>query len=291
MMAKNGTEHLLTNKSYIFEMKLDGIRALCCKGKKLKFLSRNGLNITKNYPEFDFYDSIKTTECILDGEIVVFDKKGNPQFQLWQERNKQEGDIPAHLQCHYIVFDVLFLDGKSLLDTPLIKRKGVLNKLIAENDTLQTSFFTEKGKKLWKIAEKRDLEGVIAKKKDSGYNLGSRSDEWMKIKRFKTIDCVVVGYTQEKRMLTSLLLGLHEDGKLFFSGKVGTGFDEAMMKTLLGKLKKMDTTLELPKEAIPVKPQLVVEIKYSEITKDKKLRAPVFVRVRKDKKVEECVLE
>ncbi len=289
MLATIGTEDLLDRSGYYFEPKMDGIRALCYKKTKLKFTSRNGIIITEKYPEFDFFDNLKAEECILDGEIVVYDEKGHPSFQLWTERNKKKNMHAAT----YVAFDILYLDGKSLMDEPLHKRKKILEKVVKENDFLQVSFYTKKGKELWKLMKEKALEGVIAKKEDSPYELGVRSSSWKKIKNTNEIDCVILGYTAEKRALTSLALGLYDNGSLIFSGKVGTGFDEKTIEELKDKLDGLrigSKIIETEPGVIPVKPVLVAQVKYLEITKDRKLRAPVFMQLREDKEAEECIL-
>jgi bifunctional non-homologous end joining protein LigD len=286
MLASIGTEEILERKDFYFEPKLDGIRALCYKKTKLKFTSRNGINITKEYPEFDFFDSIDAEECILDGEIVVYDEKGHPSFELWHN-NRDE------YQATYVVFDILYHNGKSLLNEPLYVRKKILDKIIKAHDHLQFSVYTKNGKKLWNIMKERKLEGVVAKKDDSSYEIGVRSDAWKKIKIINDIDCVIIGYTSEKRKISSLALGLYEKGELIFAGKVGTGFDEEMMNHLKEKLDEMtldESLIETEKGVIPVQPLLVAQITFLEITKNKKLRAPVFVRIREDKDPEECIL-
>ncbi len=287
MLAISGTEDLLDQPGYLYEPKLDGIRALCFKKKKLKFLSRNELNITTKYPEFNFLDNIKADECILDGEIVVYDKKGHPSFSLWMQREQEGLKVPAT----YVAFDILYLNGKSLLHLPLQKRKKILEKVVKEGKHLQTAFYTINGRALWRQVKKRALEGVIAKKINSTYELNSRSSTWRKIKLSNDIDCVILGFTVEKRQLTSLALGLYVNGKLQFVGKVGTGFDEKAIVSLrkkLDKIKLKNAIVETEKGVIPVKPVLVVQVAYQQITHHQKLRAPVFMRLRKDKKAKEC---
>ena len=141
MLASIGTQDLLDRKGYYFEAKLDGIRALCFKKNKLKFTSRNGINITSKYPEFMFFDYLDAKECILDGEILVYDENGHPSFNLWAQKNEGKGDLEAT----YVVFDILYLNGKSLLNEPLYARKKILEKVVKEKDNLQTSFYTKKG--------------------------------------------------------------------------------------------------------------------------------------------------
>lgn len=289
MLAAMGTEDLLDRKDYLFEAKLDGIRALCFKRKRLKFISRNGINITGKYPEFMFFDDLDAEECIIDGEIVVYDEKGYPSFDLWMEKDKGNADAAAT----YVAFDILYLNGKSLLNEPLYLRKKILDKVVREGNNLQTSFYTKKGRKLWNMVRQKQLEGVIAKKNDSSYELNVRSDSWRKIKITKDIECVIIGYTAEKRQLTSLALAFYDNGKLRFAGKVGTGFDEREMDDLRRQLDGIaikSSSVETEKGVIPVEPILVAQINYLQITKNNKLRAPIFVRLREDKDAHDCIL-
>lgn len=289
MLATAGNEDLLDDKGYLFEAKLDGVRALCYKKRRLKFTSRNGINITDKYPEFTFFDNLDAKECILDGEIVVYDENGHPSFGLWMERDKGNIDVEAT----YVAFDILYINGKSLLNEPLYVRKKILDKVVKEGNHLQTSFYTKKGRELWNMVKEKSIEGVIAKKNDSSYELNARSDSWRKIKITKDIDCVILGYTAEKRQLSSLALGLYDKGNLHFAGKVGTGFDERTMSDLRKMLEKIvvkEAQTEMEKGIIPVEPVLVVQINYLQITENNKLRAPVFVRLRKDKHARDCTL-
>ncbi len=288
MLATIGNENILDKKGYLFEVKLDGIRALCYKKTKLKFTSRNGIIITNKYPEFNFFKDLKAKECILDGEIVVFDEKGRPSFEKWGEHQKSKTK-----DAKYIAFDILYYNGKSLLKEPLYKRKKILDKVVKEGDNLMLSAYTEDGKKLWRFVKENKLEGVIAKKSDSSYVLGERSSDWIKIKITKEVDCVILGYTTEKRTLTSLALGFYNKDNLVYAGKAGTGFNERSMKELKEKLEKIKLKKELIETesgVIPVKPILVAEVTCHEVTKNGKLRAPVFKRLREDKNPEECVL-
>lgn len=287
MLATPGTVDLLDRQDYYFEAKLDGYRALCFKKTRLKFTSRNGIIITHKYPEFDFFDDLEAEECILDGEIVVYNENGIPSFELL--RNREENGLTAT----YVAFDILYLNGNPLLSSPLYARKKILDKVVKESEHLQVSFYTKKGRELWNTAKKKSLEGVMAKKDDSSYELGERSDSWRKIKLSHDIDCVILGYTQEKRSLTSLALGLYDGDRLVFSGKVGTGFDEKTMAELKSKLDeiKVDKPIvETEEGVIPVMPVLVALVNYFEVTKAGKLRAPVFIRLREDKDPLECVV-
>lgn len=289
MLSKLGTRDDLELPDYIFEPKLDGIRALCFVNKQMKFMTRNGLDITHQFPEFDFRDQIKARECILDGEIITYNKNGHPDFNLLQ--NRAQTDIAAT----YVVFDILELNGKSLINLPLLERKKILKKIIKERGSLEKVPFTTNGKKLWKLIKKHRLEGVMAKKSDSFYHPGRRTHDWVKIKSTHTLDCVVIGYTQEKRHVSSLALGLYKEHHLYYVGKVGTGFSATEIYNLYSKLQKI--TAKTPhainaeyatRGIIWVKPKLVAEIEYLMMTKDQRLRAPVYIHLRFDKEPMQC---
>jgi len=280
MLAKIGDETVLGAPGYIYEPKLDGIRALLHYGKNPTFESRNGKDLTARFSTI-CVPPLKTSTCVIDGEIVAYDPKGNPDFNLLQN------DGPAM----FVAFDILEKDGVNLRNKPLMDRKKILQETLKENATVQLIFYTEQGKKLWSAMKKRGTEGVIAKKKDSVYQEGKRSDSWVKIKFLKTVDAIVIGFTETKRKISSLALGLYDDGSITFIGKVGTGFDEQFIERFYPQLERIRTAKNsgvLPKEIIPVKPRFVAEVQYLEFTPDCKLRAPVFKRLRDDKEASEC---
>jgi len=292
MLCKNSDKEILKSKDYIFEPKIDGYRAFCIKEKtELKIISRRGNDITEDFPEFKFLKNMKVKQCKLDGEIVIFDEKGNPSFELMQNRSQYKHNAV------YIVFDILEKDGKNLKDLPIEDRKNVLAKIVIENANLQIMPSTDDGEKLWNYVTKRNVEGVVAKKKGSPY-IGNRSSQWLKIKRQNTIDCVIVGLTQKKREVSSLGLGLYDSqNHLKFIGKVGTGFSEKILRSLNALLKKdkkinfEPITGDLPRDLIPVVPKNVCEVKFLKVTKDSRLRMPVFLRLRDDKLPKECLLD
>ena len=307
MLAKIGEKSILSSKQYFFEPKLDGTRAvLYMKGRKLDFINRRNRNITYRYPEFkNFHKFINAESCILDGEIVVYDKKGIPNFNLLQMRDQLEK--PAMIQIRYkelpatyVVFDILEKDGKSLVNLPYIERKKILEQTVNENEHLELCFYTQDGTSLWKKVRKVKLEGVMAKKRNSRYYPGRRLDEWLKIKNLKTVDVVIVGFSQEIRIISALCMALYKNGKLYYIGRVGTGFTEGFLKELYPKLKKI-IQKKIPVENPPknwekhnikwLKPMYVAEVRYLEVSKDKILRAPSFMRLRYDKPVRECVWE
>jgi bifunctional non-homologous end joining protein LigD len=288
MNAKVGSIKDLENPDYIFEPKLDGIRALCYVDKSLKFISRNNKNLTDTYPELDFRKKIRAKTAILDGEIVAYDKKGKPSFALLQAGGKP---------C-YVVFDILAKNGVQLTKKPLLERKKILNEtIISEGKGLEKIFFVRDGKRLWRKIKKAHLEGVMAKTDDGLYYPGLRTRQWLKIKVEQSIDCIIIGYRPGKRAIGSLSLGLYDDGLLTYIGNVGTGFTEDFLRTLrrrfkpLGPRTKIVKNERAPKNTIWVKPTIVAEIKYLKVTSYGILRMPVFLRIRKDKKPKECTFK
>jgi bifunctional non-homologous end joining protein LigD len=288
MLASIGKKDILKSKDYLFEPKLDGYRALCTfKKNKIKLTSRNGRDITKEYPELDF--KLKK-DCVLDGEIVMYDMKGNPSFSMMQRRKFNEKD-----KATFVAFDIVELEGKNIRNLQLSERREILESVVVLGDRLQITPTTDDGEKLWDVVAKRNLEGVIAKRKTSKYIEG-RSKEWLKIKNEITVDCVIIGYKTKIRTIGSLSLGLYDNQKIKYIGQVGTGFTESFLKELYTKLKFIQTNTkstlpDLPKDIIPVHPLLVCEVKFLELTQDMKLRAPVFLKLREDKMPNECTFD
>ncbi len=284
MLAATGTQAVLTSKDYFFEPKLDGYRALCQKrAETLRFVSRARRDITHEFPELTFSDQIKA-DCVLDGEIIVYDERGNPSFALLHSRT-QHGRAPT-----YVAFDILELEGRSLHALPLSKRRLILAGIIEEGRRLQLMPSTDDGERLWNVVTARHLEGVIAKKKDSMYIRG-RSRQWLKVKCEPTVDCIIVGYLTKTRHIASLALGLYDRGTLTYIGQVGTGFTESFLEELARTFVSSSNGVVLPKNVKHVVADKVCEVRYLAYTKAHRLRAPVFVRMRDDKPPEECTID
>jgi bifunctional non-homologous end joining protein LigD len=304
------------SKDWLFEVKWDGVRSILFFNKLKKTLelqSRNGRFITHRYPEIvtAFKLAIKCKEsAILDGEIVVLDKKtGIPNFQNHQRRMNIDSSreieiLSKDLPATYYFFDILYLDKKNLQDLPFLERRKILSEVIIENTRIKNSDFMEEiGKKIFDSTKRMGLEGLIAKHKSSKYVQGIRSREWLKIKHIKTQDCIVIGYTRgegnRKNYFGSLLLAVNDSkGKLQFVGHTGSGFDFFLLKQIYDKLQKIRIE-KCPVEHVPytnrepfwTQPELVVEIKFSNWTSGKIMRSPIFLRVREDKTPKECLLE
>jgi bifunctional non-homologous end joining protein LigD len=290
---------------FLFEWKFDGTRCICFVGEKLRLQNRRLMNITYRYPELQLQSYVNAKKAILDGEIVVL-REGKPSFRDLQLREHVVDPLRIELLSRslpatFIAFDILYLDGQPLVELPLIERKENLKRVVKESPRLILSRHVEgEGKRFFGEVVKLGLEGVMAKRKDSAYQIGRRSRDWLKIKSFKSIDCVIVGFTPgegwREPYFGALLLGAYHGGRLRFLGKVGTGFDEALLRCLAPLLRKLLTEAnpvgeEPPYPARWVKPELVCEVKFLELTDDMKLRAPAFRRLREDKAPDECKLE
>jgi bifunctional non-homologous end joining protein LigD len=283
---------------WIFEIKWDGYRALAEINKSgNRLYSRNGLTFDKAYPKvFDALKSIKQN-VVIDGEIVVFDEKGRPNFQKLQ--NYKSND---RYPIQYYVFDILELDGKSLTDYPLIDRKAILKGIIPESNVIRYCDHVEdEGKTLFTEMQNMNLEGMIAKRKKSKYFIGKRTSDWLKIKNIQSQEAIIVGFTDPKgsrKYFGSLLLGVMKKNKLVSIGNVGTGFTDKSLKELHVKLKPLirkQSPLDVPIKETPditwVEPNLVCNINFTEITDEGSVRHPVFQGLRIDKKPKEVVLE
>lgn len=291
-------DEVFDNDEWVFENKFDGYRTLIqIHNGKVDLISRNGISFNNKYSELvKMFDTIKE-DVILDGEIVVEDEKGNSKFQWLQYY--QDNPDQGKLKCY--IFDILYFNGFDLTGIELLQRKKILEALIPRsNVVIYSNHITGKGTKALKEAEKNHREGLIAKKAASVYLVNKRSKDWLKIKISKEQEMVIGGYTdpQGSRLgFGALLLGYYDGNTLIYSGKVGTGFNDDLLKDLLIRLKKLERKTS-PFKIIPneknahwVKPKLVAQIKYSEWTETGSLRHPVFIGLRDDKEPKEVKKE
>jgi DNA ligase D-like protein (predicted ligase) len=289
------------SEDFWFEPKWDGTRTLAFVGDRLRLQNRRLMNITNRYPELTLRQDIDAKEAILDGEIVVL-REGKPDFRLLQTREHVCDELRIELLAQtmpatFIAFDLIYLDGKPLVDLPLMERQAKLADIVTESSRILLSQHVEThGKRYCKEVAKFGLEGAMAKRKLSTYQIGKRSRDWLKLKNIKTADLVIVGYTPgggwRQEYFGALALGAYREGKLEFLGKVGTGFDERLLRLITPLLKAREARkpveAEPPYEVRWVRPELVCEVKYLELTPDLKLRAPSFRRLRSDKEPAEC---
>jgi bifunctional non-homologous end joining protein LigD len=307
------------NKDWVFEVKWDGVRSILFFHKTkgiLEMQSRNGKSITHRYPEIikalkSISSAIKCKEsAILDGEIVVSDKKnGIPNFQDHQRRmninNIKEIEILSRqIPATYYFFDILYLDGKDLQRLPFLERRKILSDTIEENSRIRISDFIEEiGKEIFDKTKSMGLEGIVAKHKSSKYLQGIRSRDWLKIKNIKTQDCIIIGYTKgegnRENYFGSLLLAAYDSkSKLRFVGHTGSGFDFDQLEKVYERLQKMKVEKcqisYVPytnRDPVWINPELVAEIKFSNWTGEKIMRAPIFLKFREDKIPKDCIIE
>jgi bifunctional non-homologous end joining protein LigD len=284
-------DEIFDSEEWVFENKYDGYRALIQIHKgKVELVSRNGLSFNAKYKDLVEAFGIIKDDMILDGEIVVEDEKGNSHFQ-WLQYFAENPDR-SKLKCY--VFDILYFNGYDLTSLELLQRKRILEAILPQTDEiLYSGHIIGEGTKAMEEAEEKGTEGLIAKKITSRYHVNKRSKEWLKIKVTKEQEMVIGGFTEPKGSRSgfgSLLLGYYEDGKLQYSGKVGTGFNEDSLRDMHEKLVKLEQKTSpfavKPKEPKVhwIKPDLVAQIKYSEWTETNSLRHPVFIALRTDKK-------
>ncbi len=297
MLAKLHDEAFDSDK-YLFEIKWDGYRAIAeINGEDTRLYSRNGLSFRDEYPVvFEELGKI-THKAIIDGEIVVLDENGIPSFQLLQQYGHSP-DVPMV----YYVFDLLSLDGKNTEDLPLTDRKELLKKLLPESDVIRyCDHVLARGKDFFKAMQAKGLEGMIAKPVNSTYSEGSRNGGWLKIKHMLTDEAVIAGFTKprnSRKYFGALILGTYEKGKLVYIGHTGTGFNQKTLKETYAKLQELVTDENPFREPVRVnspvtwvKPELVCNLKYTEVTASGNRRHPVFMGLRIDKKPKEVQAE
>ena len=309
MMAKTGDP--FDSDNYFFELKWDGLRVLMfLQNGKLELQNRNLRDVTASYPEIQTVTKrVRAKKAIIDGEVVVLSKKGTPDFGKLQNRFGIED--PKRVETArranpvtYVAFDLLHLNGKDIIKNQLDVRKSTLHDLIEEGPHLLYGDHIERnGLQYYSEALKLGFEGVIAKEKHSPYLIGVRSSFWTKSKGSQTLDAIVVGYTQgegmRKATFGSLVMAMYDDKrKLVHVGNVGGGFDDKSLleiKPMLDKLvvKKpiIAGPIEAPSPITWVRPGIVAEILYANITSDRKLRFPRFRTLRLDKRPEESRLD
>ncbi len=290
---------------HLFELKWDGMRALAfIESGDLKLFSRNGRNVTSQFPEFaDMPAHVNSSPLILDGEIVCLDEQNRPDFSRLQQRlQAKRVGLKQKFPVNFIVFDLLYTNGRSVMKEPLVDRKGRLNEALDPTEVVQACEFVEsEGTAFFEATCNLGLEGVMAKEKSSIYLPGQRSPRWLKVKRVRESEFVIGGYSfggARKELFSSLLLGLYDDdGRLKYVGSVGTGFSETEAKAIYTHLLALHVD-DMPFSAAPdvrrlihwCRPEVVCQVEYGEFTLDGKLRYPIYLRLREDKTPVDCTL-
>ena len=294
---------------WIFEVKWDGYRAIAImNAKSVALQSRNDKSFNEKF--YPVYDALVkcNLHAVLDGEIVVINETGNSDFGALQNwRSEADGEL------FYYIFDILWLDGYDLKSLSLMDRRKILKTLKLPSNNLRISEgFEESGIRLFESVKKLGLEGIIAKNKWSTYHENNRTREWLKIKSYQRQEVVIGGYTindGSSKLFSSLLVGVYKNGKLIYTGKIGTGFNEKTQKELLNQFRPL-VAKSAPFQSIPdinkpsrfrpdppnakaiwLKPKLICEVSFTEMTSDGIMRHPSFEGMRSDKKPDTVVME
>ena len=297
---------------WIYELKFDGIRLIAVKiDKKVSLISRNGNNLNARFPEIvAAIRELAVRECVIDGEVVAVDGQGRSSFQLLQALEMEGRESPVYLY----IFDLLQLNGRSLIALPLRARKEILEGFeIADPIRYSGEIGGEAGVLLREV-KRRGLEGVVGKQRDSIYEPGRRSGAWIKLKCVNEQEFAIGGYTppgEARKHFGAVLVGYYKAKKLLFAGKVGSGFTEKSLSILHKKFQN-ESRDDCPFADLPskqggqwvqgitpsmmrkihwVNPAFVAQIKFAEWTRDGKLRQPVFLGLREDKQPTEVTRE
>ena len=294
---------------WAYEFKWDGVRALAeLAGGRLRLFARSGADITKAYPELAGLNRALAeagiTDAVLDGEIVLLDADGRPSFVALAERMHvrdlaRARTLAASLPVTYMIFDVLSANGRDICGVPYAQRREWLESVaprLGEGGPWVVPPRFADGAATVAAARSLALEGVVAKRLSSLYRPGTRSPDWIKIKHERTGDYVIGGWRIGRRALGALLVGVPGPDGLIYRGRVGGGISAAAEKDLLARLSGLRVPASpfataLPREdgkdATYCRPELVVEVRYGNLTPDGRLRFPRFVRLRPDKSPEE----
>jgi bifunctional non-homologous end joining protein LigD len=298
---------------WAFEIKWDGVRVLCgIDHGSMKLRSSRGNDISGRYPELDaLAESLADHSVVLDGEVVAFDESGRPSFGLLQQRMHLANAAEVRRRVEtvpvtYVVFDLLRLDGNDVTPLPYLDRRRLLRDLVPDDGCWIVPAHHEAGSgaALLDAARERGLEGVMAKKVDSPYLVGKRSTSWVKVKARLRQEFVVGGWQpgegNREGQLGSLLVGVYEAGKLRYTGKVGTGFNQRELERLAGLLAPLATDASpfdpppprvVDRAARYVEPELVAEVEFGEWTSEGILRHPSYMGLRDDKQPTDVVRE
>ncbi|MGH8926791.1 MAG: non-homologous end-joining DNA ligase [Acidimicrobiia bacterium] len=306
------TDRAFDDPEWSFEPKWDGIRAIAICNQSTVLMSRNDNDITAGYPELvRLHEQLVAFEGMLDGEIVAFEE-GKPSFQKLQSRMhvRDKAQLERAVQTApvtFMVFDLLYLDGRDLTELPLTERRRLLEESVVPSERVQVSpSVIGEGVVLFEAAATQELEGIVAKRLSSRYELGSRSRSWLKVKTVLDADVVVVGWVEgggaRGGTIGSLVMAVYDGKKLRYVGNVGTGFTQRSLKDLQAKLEGLDQTAapfettvlkERPelRKAHWVAPVLVAKVEYRQLTSAGRLRVPAFQGLRDDKAPKDCTFD
>ena len=296
-MMATPTDRPPAGSGWLFEIKWDGVRGLCfVENGELRILTRTGNRCERQYPELSVLPHyLDAEQAILDGEIAVLDEHGVSSFALIQPRiMNQDANSVAHMArkapVHLFLFDLLWLDGEDWRGRPLAERRRKLEEIVKPHPLIRiSSIFEGSGDEILEAARGTGLEGIVAKRA-GGFYEPKRSKDWLKIKLVNEDDFVICGFLKKKRdFFGSLIIGYYEGEKLRHAGQVGTGFDNQTIEQLYRRMEPLVTERspftpepKIPGDVVWVRPELVARVKYLQWTKDRILRAPVYLGLRED---------
>ncbi|MCY4582057.1 MAG: non-homologous end-joining DNA ligase [Chloroflexi bacterium] len=303
-MLAHAVDGVFSSPGWLFEPKLDGFRALAfLQDGNVRLISRTGKDMTRNFrPIADDLSVLPHREMVLDGEIVALGDDGLPDFVLLQNNAgmyKVPGAESASAKAAtiaYYPFDILYLDGRDLRQAPLHQRKHALRLAVPPSERIRSMEYVEgEGEAFFRVAEQLGLEGIVAKRRDSRYDAGQRSRDWLKIKLTLSQEFVIAGYTkgegERAESFGAVALGYYDGGVLTYAGRAGSGFTQQALRSTLAVLEPLRTD-DCPFPEVPtdlaavqvtwVKPERVAQVKFSQWTTESVLRAPVFLGLRDD---------
>ena len=299
-MLAEAAHRLPESQEYLYELKWDGIRALTSVDEGgVRIHGRNRMELSRQFPELLVPEqAFRATGALFDGEIVCLDADGRPNFGNVIYRIQQKGDgaiTRAQAQCPAIcyLFDCLYLDGRPIVNEPLLRRREWLQDAVRKESSYRATECFDDGAPFLEAVSEMGLEGIMAKRRSGRYLPGKRSESWLKIKTRHTRECAIIGYTPGKGDRATNFGALHlaqaSGGEMKYLGKVGSGFDEHSLKAVSTALEKLTRIRRPIKErpvddarSIWVEPKLVCEVQFAALTRDGKVREPVFVRLRPD---------
>ena len=299
-MLINEMQDAFDSPDYIYELKLDGERCIAyLDNDTTELRNKRNIKMLSKVPELSNIHKQVKCRCILDGELIVI-KDGKPNFYEIQRRSLMSNTFKIQLAstklpASFTAFDILYYDDHEVIDLPLMERKRLLEKSIMENERIAISRYIKKeGIKFYQLAVQNQLEGIVAKLKDSKYYLDKRTKDWIKIKNLKDDDFVVCGYILKSNGVSSIVLGQYFTKELVYKGHVTLGMSSVDFQ-LIKSIPTINTQYfnDLPSgngDAVWIEPSLVCTVKYMMKTANGSLRQPVFKGLRDDKSPSDCVL-
>ena len=283
---------------YLYELKLDGERCVAfldVTGTEL--FNKRGMKMLPKVPELSDIHAHISKRCILDGELIVI-KDGKPSFPDIQRRSLMSNSMKIEIAAKqypatFVSFDILYCDDHSVMQLPLWERKALLKSIVKdESPHFAVSRVVEKdGKAFFALAKEQELEGIVAKRRDSLYYPGKRTKDWIKIKYMQDDDFVVLGYIPKRNGMTCIILGQYSGGSLVYKGHVTLGVSGEAFGKISNTPKSEGPVCEIPdgnENAVWIRPTQVCKVKYMTRTAKGGMRQPVFAGLREDKRPEEC---